>query len=187
MKSNLIISCLLIFLTTHLAGQEVVQHTLGLSWGIAQTKRQDLTISPMIHQGFSPLNFRAEYSRSKNWIQEIGIHFGQFNDVVGETYDFTSFFSDEVLSTYPHVLTTVDIHYAIGKEILRQDQWHLEMGVGSTNRLMTGSYTLGNFNSLAYYFNFGFEVWSAVTWQVNESGQFIARIDVPSIFLECEM
>ena len=92
-------------------------NSLGLSWGMGNIMRQDLTVSPFIHQEWSPINVRLVYERSRKLEQQASLKFGHYSPRIGEAYNYNSFYNGEE-TTLPHDFTMIDINYALGFSVV---------------------------------------------------------------------
>ncbi|MCB9285655.1 MAG: hypothetical protein H6563_16500 [Lewinellaceae bacterium] len=183
-KEGLIITALLFSIISLLPAQEALHRSLSLSWGTGNLKRQDLTFSPMIHQKWSPVNFIFEYTRAKKLEQNVSVQFGQYRPIIGEQYDFFSFYNGES-STYPHVLSMIDINYSLGKKVAENKSWDLTVGGRSRNRLLGTDYNFGEFNSFGYYFSFGLDLWLQVQMEAGEKHHIKAHMALPVFSYNC--
>ena len=96
MKRRIIVLCGLLILTLGLKAQEEANvNSLGLSWGMGNIMRQDLTVSPFIHQEWSPINVRLVYERSKKLEQQASLNFGHYAPRIGEAFKYNSFYNGE--------------------------------------------------------------------------------------------
>ena len=99
MKRRIFVLCGLIILTLGLKAQEAANvNSLGLSWGMGNIMRQDLTVSPFVHQEWSPINVRLVYERSKKLEQQASLKFGSYSPRVGEEFKYNSFYNGEEIS-----------------------------------------------------------------------------------------
>lgn len=179
-KTLLFLLCLT--LTGSLFAQQDIQKSLSLSWGFGNLQKQDLTFSPMIHRDWSPLNVVVEYQRSKKIEQSLLIKFSQYQAIIGEQFEFNSFYEEGIQSTYPHLFSLLDINYSIRDQIVEKENWNLAIGARSRNRLLPTVYNFGNFNSLGYYFSFGLDFTLDASLKIDDRQQITSGIAVPLFF-----
>ncbi|MDX2432485.1 MAG: hypothetical protein QNK35_16220, partial [Bacteroides sp.] len=134
MKQLTLVLCGLILLTLGLKAQEEANvNSFGLSWGMGNIKRQDLSASPFVHQKWSPINVRLVYERSKKLEQQASLKFGSYSPRVGEEFKFNSFYNGEE-TAFPHYFTMIDINYALGYSVLEKGKWKFVLGGKSKNK-----------------------------------------------------
>ena len=123
MKHRIIVLWGLLILTLGLKAQEQAGvNSLALSWGMGNIMRQDLTVSPFVHQEWSPLNVRLVYERSNKLEQQASLKFGHYTPRIGEAFKYNSFYNGEEI-TLPHDFTLIDINYALGLSVVEKEKF----------------------------------------------------------------
>mgnify|MGYP001183732490 CR=1 FL=1 len=175
-KLNFLIVALL--LTSGLTAQEVKHNDLSLNWGIGAIMRQDQTVSPFIHQKWSPVNVMLRYSRSKKLDQQAEIKFSLYNPSIVEPYSFNSFYGGEQIGL-AHSFKLIDINYALGKSVLEKNDWRLVLGGKSRNHIYASDYNFGPSGPSPMFISFGLDVWLNVKYVLNEKHYFKANASIP--------
>ena len=85
-KIFIILVALLPLLQGVKAQEQASVNSFGLSWGMGNIMRQDLTVSPFIHKDWSPVNVRLIYERSKKLEQQASLKFGHYSPRIGEAF-----------------------------------------------------------------------------------------------------
>jgi hypothetical protein len=181
MKRRIIKIGLLIFLTITMMAQEQEQarvNSFGLSWGMGNIMRQDLTLSPFVHKDWSPINVQLRYERSKKLEQQASLKFGSYSPNVGEAFTFYSFYNGE-LTTWPHSFTMIDINYAIGKSISDKGKYKFVLGAKSKNQFYLSDYSFGSFSSSPIFIAFGLDIWLNMKYDINEKHHVESNVSLP--------
>jgi hypothetical protein len=167
-----------LFIAIGLLGQEITPNAISLNWGMGSIKRQDQTVSPFIHQQWSPINVMLSYSRSKKLDQLAEIRFSLYNPSIVEPYDFNSFYSGEQTGL-AHSFKLLDINYALGKSVLEKHGWRLVIGGKSRNHIYASDYNFGPSGPSPMFIYFGLDTWLNVKYVVNEKHYFKANASIP--------
>jgi hypothetical protein len=179
MKRRIINISLLIFLTMAMMAQEDAKvNAFSLSWGMGNIMRQDLTVSPFVHQEWSPITVRLSYERSKKLEQQASLKFGLYEPRIGEAFSYNSFYSGELI-TQPHDFTMIDINYALGFSIMENGKWKLVLGGKSKNKFYASTYNFGSSGPSPLFIAFGLDIWLNMQYDLNEKHHFKSNISLP--------
>ena len=179
MKRRIIHTILLIVLTMAMMAQEQTRvNTFSLNWGMGNIMRQDLTVSPFVHQVWSPLNVRLSYERSNKLEQQASLKFGHYSPRIGEAYSYNSFYDGEQ-TTLPHVFTMIDINYALGFSVMENGKWKLALGGKSKNKFYASAYNFGPSGPWPLFIAFGLDIWLNMQYDLNEKHHFKSNISLP--------
>ena len=151
---------------------------LGLSWGMGNIMRQDLTVSPFVHQEWSPLNVRLFYERSNKLEQQASLKFGHYSPRIGEAYSYNSFYDGEQ-TTLPHDFTMIDINYALGFSVMENGKWKLALGGKSKNKFYASAYNFGPSGPWPLFIAFGLDIWLNMQYDLNEKHHFKSNLSLP--------
>ncbi|MCV9386980.1 hypothetical protein [Reichenbachiella ulvae] len=176
-KLNLLIVALL--LTSGLAAQEVKHNDLSLNWGVGSIMRQDQTVSPFIHQKWSPVNIMLRYSRSQKLDQLADIKFSLYNPSIVKPYNFNSYYSG-AQTGLAHSFKLIDFNYAIGKPILNKNEWRFVIGGKSRNHIYFSDYNFGPTTTPSPMFiSFGLDLWLNLQYRINEKQYIKSNFSLP--------
>jgi hypothetical protein len=179
MRRRFLVLCGLIILTLGLKAQEEANvNSFGLSWGMGNIKRQDLSVSPFIHQKWSPINVRLVYERSKKLEQQASLKFGSYSPRVGEEFKFYSFYNGEE-TTYPHYFTMIDINYALGLSVVEKEKFKFVLGGKSKNKFYASTYNFGPSGPSPLFIAFGLDIWLNMQYDLNEKHHFKSNVSIP--------
>lgn len=174
--TSLIIAFLI---TTSLVAQEEKHNEIAFNWGMGQIMRQDQTISPFIHQKWSPITVLLTYSRSKKLDQLAEVKFSLYNPSIVEPYNFYSYYSGDQ-TDLAHSFKLIDINYALGKSVLEKNQWRLVIGGKSRNQIYFSDYNFGPTSTPSPMFiSFGLDFWLNVRYDLNEKHYFKSNLSLP--------
>jgi len=179
MKHRIIVLCGLIILTLSLKAQEETKvNSLGLSWGMGNIMRQDLTVSPFIHQEWSPINVRLVYERSRKLEQQASLKFGKYSPRIGEAFKYNSFYNGEEI-TLPHDFTMIDINYALGLSVVENEKFKFVLGGKSKNKFYASTYNFGPSGPSPLFIAFGLDIWLNMQYDINEKHHFKSNVSLP--------
>jgi hypothetical protein len=153
-------------------------NSLSLNWGMGKIMRQDFTISPFVHSEWSPLNLQLVYERSKRLEQQASLKFGQYAPRIGEEFNYYSFYNGEQI-TEPHYFTMVDIHYALGLQLMEKGKWKFVLGGKSKNQFYASTYNFGPSGPSPLYIAFGLNLWLKLKYDLNEKHHFKSNLSLP--------
>jgi len=170
---------LVLFLAYGAAAQEVAHNNISLNWGMGQIMRQDQTVSPFIHQKWSPVNFLLSYSRSKKLEQLAELKFSLYNPSIVEPYNFNSFYNGEETGL-AHSFKLIDVNYALGKAVIDKNDLRFVIGGKSRNQIYFSDYNFGSTTTPSPMFiSFGLDVWLNLRYNLNEKNYFISNLSLP--------
>ncbi len=127
--------------------------------------RQDLTVSPFVHQEWSPLNVRLVYERSNKLEQQASLKFGHYSPRIGEAYSYNSFYNGEQ-TTLPHDFTMIDINYALGFSVMENGKWKFALGGKSKNKFYASTYNFGPSGPSPLFIAFGLDIWLNMQYDI---------------------
>lgn len=158
--------------------QDSTYNSVQIGWGYGYIMRQDLTVSPFVHQDWSPVNVYLSYSRSKKLEQQVTLKFSMYNPVSTETYEFTSFYNGTLL-TSPHSFKMLDIDYSLGKDLLKNKQWSFILGGKSRNYVYASDYYFGDSGPSPMVISFGLDIWLKAMYRLNDKNYLESNLSVP--------
>jgi hypothetical protein len=178
MKKLVFIFMSLVF-SLSLTAQEEKHNDLSLNWGMGSIMRQDHTVSPFIHQKWSPVNMMLRYSRSKKLDQLADIKFSLYNPSIVEPYSFNSYYSG-TQTDLAHSFKLVDFNYAIGKAILDKNEWRFVIGGKSRNQIYFSNYNFGPTTTPSPMFiSFGLDLWLNLQYRISEKQYIKSNLSIP--------
>lgn len=154
-------------------------NSLSLGWGFGHLKIQDRVFSPTIHSGNSPVNAIVSYIHSDKLEQLLYVKLGNFSSGVFEPYSFYWDTPEESRMTWPSSYTHLDINYSLGKSIIQKNEIKWVLGGRSRNRLLTSSNARGPYAFFGYYFSLGLDLWSQLSYTINDRNSFTANLALP--------
>jgi len=177
MKQLIILLPLL--LATDLFGQEASKNVVSVSWGMSNLAKQDITFTPLIHQGWSPINFLLSYKRSNKLEHQASIRFGNYKSRIGEEFTYSVPWESGNFPTYPHNINVAGINYSLGKSIFNKNQIKLTLGGKSRNRFDISDYIYGNSGTAGNYLSLGLDIWLKVQYELSEKHHLTSNIGLP--------
>ncbi|MDX2362045.1 MAG: hypothetical protein QNK23_14645 [Crocinitomicaceae bacterium] len=167
-----------VFLAHSLYSQEEKHNAITLNWGMGNIMRQDLTVSPFIHQKWSPVKVGLNYTRTKKLDHLLNVEFGLYKPSVADPYLFNSLFEGE-LSSLAHNFMLINIDYALGKSVIENSKWDLIIGGKSRNYIYASDYNFGASGPSPMHISFGLDLWINVKYFLNEKHYFNANVSLP--------
>ena len=179
MKRILILSILSLSLCKSYA-QDSRYNSVQLAWGIGNIMRQDLTLSPFVHEDWSLVNAYLNYSRSKKLEQQITLKIGLYDPFGTKPYEFTSFYNG-TSTTIPHSFKMLDIDYSLGKELFHKTKWSFVLGGKSRNFIYASDYYFGESGPSPVSISFGLGIWLKAVYWLNEKNYIISNLSAPAV------
>lgn len=176
MKKYLVI--LLAVVAGKIIAQDSTFNSVQVGWGYGKIMRQDLTLSPFIHEDWSPVNFFASYHRSKKLEQDFAVKFSFFDPIIADSYEYNSFYNGDVV-TLPHSFKLIDIDYALGKKILGNEKWSFIAGGKSRNFIYASDYYFGDSGPSPMFISLGLDFWLMVKRQISEKQYIVGNLSLP--------
>lgn len=161
-----------------LYAQDSRYNSVQIGWGYGNIMRQDLTVSPFVHQDWSPVNVYLNYSRSKKLEQQATVSFSLYNPVSTDPYEFTSFYNG-TLTTISHSFKLLNIDYSLGKELFHNTKWSFILGGKSRNFIYASDYYFGDSGPSPMFISFGLDIWLKAKYQLNEKNYLVSNLSIP--------
>lgn len=174
---------LLVSLSLQAQNQGESRNSFGLNWGMGKIMRQDLIFSPILHEQWSPFNVLVSYRHSHKLEHQVYVKFGRYTPSVTEPFTFYWDTPDELSPSGVHEFNMLDLNYSIGKKIISSNALEMTVGGRSRNRLHQSYYCYGPdwLWHFAYYFSFGLDAWTALSYKVNGSNRFEINLAIPIV------
>lgn len=153
--------------------------SISFGWGAGHFKEQDLVISPLIHKGFSPVNTVIDYSHSDKLEHQLYLRFGLYKNNVIEPFTFYWHTRENSQMTWPSSNMNLDINYSLGKSALEKGNLKLVLGGRLRNRLHPSDNVMGSSVLFGYYFSLGLDVWTQLSYSIDNKHEFKANIALP--------
>jgi len=182
MKTRSIVVILILILLGGMnlhAQQAAKDKSLSLSWGVGHLKEQDLILSPMIHDGFSPVNTIIKFRSSGKLEHQAYLKFGLYHASAFDSFSYYGDSPDNVERTWPHTNFNVDINYSLGKSVFENNKLKLILGGRSRNRLLPSDNVMAPAVLFGYYISFGIDVWTQLSYSLNDKHTFTANLALP--------
>lgn len=172
---------LLIWLTTVSSfGQQIAKrNALTLRIGGGFIMRQDFVFSPFIHEDFSLMNLRLDYTRKDHFLQKVSLQYANFNPMLEESYEFTV--HGEQNTAYPHNFNLIDLDYQLGKKIKETKNASLAIGGLFSSDIQAMNYVYGRISSFGYFFSFGLGCIGIYERQINVKSKLEATLKLPLV------
>ncbi len=157
-------------------------NNIQLNYGIGFFMRQDMNVSPMIHNKFGAANLVFKYERENRIDQQVYLKFGFYNPHVDKEYEYNYFSWENEpkgTSTIPHQFFVVDLNYSIGKQLLKSSKFKFTLGARFRNTFNLSFYDMGTGGQTIYYFNSGLDLWLRFKYLINEKHHFEANVGLP--------
>ncbi len=179
MKHSILLLLFTLLFLPGIAQRQNAHHTLQLHWGIGNITRQDFTVSPFVHQEWSPINFQLSYNRSKNLEQRLEVRMSIYNPSVVEPYPFNSFYNG-LEPGLEHHFASLELNYALGKNIHQGNKWNLIIGGKSRNQVSPSDYNFGpSATPSPLFLSFGLDVWLNVQYELSDQHTFQSNLSLP--------
>lgn len=183
MKTTTLFTTALLLLTLSLQSQalQVNKNSLGLSWGLGKIMRQDFIFSDIMHAEVSPINFILSYTNSGKLEHVAYVKFGRYTPSVSDPFTYYWETPAESEQSGTHEFNMLDLNYSLGKRIVSTGALSMTAGVRSRNRLHQSYYCYG-MNWLwhfAYYFTFGADAWTRISYEINPSNRIEMNMALP--------
>jgi hypothetical protein len=158
--------------------QDGYESRISMAAGAARVSHQDLTHTPLVHGGTTPLSLGIRFERIGRWQHFASAHLSSVQSRRGEPYPIL--FDDHGHDTHPHAYDFFDASYGIGRRVPVRTGT-AALGAAARLDLHATDYSYGVETNFGYFISPSLDLWYRHEIDLGSRHRASARAQAPLV------